>query len=255
MTRRVPDLLVEQLALGELPEARAAEVRAALRAEPGGLERLAALAAADRAFAQEAPAERVLQGARARAVELAVAETRRRRRTWGMIVPALAVAVAVVAVVGADLGPGVDDPDAPGIRTKGLVPGVVVYRAVGDGVEVLHDGDPVAAGDRIQLGRVGAGAAHGVLLGVDGRGTVSVHAPLDGDTRLEEAGEVLLDFSLELDDAPEHETFVWVTGDRPLDPGDLVRQLRAKGAGGPFVGPDGAPLDVRVVRLEKEAAR
>ncbi len=54
---RVPDLFVEQLVLGELDPTRAAEVRAALEAEPGGLMRLEALQESSaRILAQHPPA-------------------------------------------------------------------------------------------------------------------------------------------------------------------------------------------------------
>lgn len=54
---RVPDLRVEQLVLGELDEKRAAEVRAALEAEPGGAERIEALRTSSaRILAQHPPA-------------------------------------------------------------------------------------------------------------------------------------------------------------------------------------------------------
>ncbi|TNF31117.1 MAG: ActD-like protein, partial [Deltaproteobacteria bacterium] len=49
-TERVPQLLVEQLALGELDPERARDVTARLAAEPGGEARLAALRADDDAI-------------------------------------------------------------------------------------------------------------------------------------------------------------------------------------------------------------
>ena len=56
---RVPDLLVEQLALGELSPKRAAELRARLQAERGGLERLAAIELENSAILQALPPRRV----------------------------------------------------------------------------------------------------------------------------------------------------------------------------------------------------
>ncbi len=53
--RRVPDLLVEQLVLGELTPARAAEVRAALERDPDGEQRVAALAASSEAILARYP--------------------------------------------------------------------------------------------------------------------------------------------------------------------------------------------------------
>ena len=52
---RVPDILVERLALGELPADQAESVRAALEAEPGGAERLAALALSNEAIHAQHP--------------------------------------------------------------------------------------------------------------------------------------------------------------------------------------------------------
>lgn len=212
MSARVPDLLVERLAAGALEPSRAAEVRARLEAEEGGLERLDALKADGEALLARVPprvfAARVEQRARAEAP----------RVRWGFALgPALAVALAAVVVTPRILTP-TDPVEFDGVRAKGS-PQLQVHR-LGDEAP-LPDGAPARSGDLLQVSYTASGAAYGAILSVDGRGTVTWHLPGRGAraTRLLPGGGVPLENSYELDDAPSFERFVFVTGsyDFPLD--------------------------------------
>jgi len=229
--RRVPDLLVEQLALGELPEARAAEVRARLAREPGGADRLAAIARSDADILAAYPAAEVAPAIARRASSARRAQARR-RRGWaiGIATAAAAVALAVLAPRpdGAIHGispplPGGDWP-AHDTRTKGsdgTEPGLTVFVHRPTGPAQLEPGDPLRAGDRIQLRYRAAGRAWGVILSIDGRGEVVAHLPdrPRGLAELRADGEVALPFAYELDDAPSFERFILVVGREPFDAG------------------------------------
>ncbi|MCA9514779.1 MAG: ActD-like protein [Myxococcales bacterium] len=259
---RVPDLLVEQLALGELGDHAAASVRARLEAEPEGLARLARLEADDHAIREAYPAARVMASVRARA-------ERAPRRAARWLAPAFGVAVAAVAVLvvarpwepgGAVGGGAVTGPDV--VRTKGDVAArLFVYReGEGGGGTRLVDGAQAAGGDTLQLAyAAGTDARFGVIVSIDGAGAVTLHWPLaeNGDTRLADGGEVRLRDGYELDDAPGFERFVLVTGDAPIAVGDVLaaaRRLagRADARSAPLPVPPG--LAQTSVVVTKEAA-
>lgn len=229
MSDRVPDILVEQLALGELPPDRAADVRRRLEAEPGGLMRLEALRESDAA---------VLIGHPPRAVAAMIerrAPSEPPRRS--LLVPALAGAVAALVLV---LVPWNQAPVQEGAPPAGLGqtnrvkgdPHVTVDRKVGERTEPLRSGARAAPGDRLQLGYVASGAAHGVLLSIDGRGAVTLHFPQDaaGPTALVGDGAQRLEFSYQLDDAPGFERFVLVTSAQPMDVAAVLAAARDVGA-------------------------
>lgn len=237
-TPRVPDLKLEQLALGELSPAEAEVIRARLAAEPGEMQRLSELAADDAATRARYPAPAV-------AAEVNRRLRARQRVRWmaSGLVPLLAAAAAVLVV--APTRPL--DADAFAAfeleRAKGpLLPGLAIHRQVAEAAEQLVAGAPVRAGDVLQLTCAPRGASHGVVISVDGRGATTLHFPDQpgGSTALP-AGlpSVPLPHAYELDDAPGFERFFLVTAYQPIDVGAVVRAGKAVATG---PAPDQAPL-------------
>ncbi|MGC9313844.1 MAG: hypothetical protein ACP5IA_14245, partial [Sediminispirochaetaceae bacterium] len=138
---------------------------------------------------------------------------RRRPRHTGTHLPAMRVlpiaAAAVFAVlVGIlatypSLQPG---SDAPVERIKGMEPALNIYRAEGEQARLLEDRDRAREYDLLQLEYNAAGYPYGVIISIDGRGTVTLHHPTAA-TRPPElnSGSVLLPYSYQLDDASEFE--------------------------------------------------
>jgi hypothetical protein len=102
-----------------------------------------------------------------------------------------------------------------GDRIKGLRPTLTLYRRTANGGETLADGAIVRPGDVVRVAYHAARRVYGVILSIDGRGSVTVHLPSRGDraVRLKSDPTVLLDTAYELDDAPRWERFYFVTGD------------------------------------------
>ncbi|MEM6273722.1 MAG: ActD-like protein [Myxococcota bacterium] len=215
---RVPQLLVERLAKGELPEPKKTEVERRLAREPGGAERLSDIERSDRAILTELPPARFR----------ATLETRTGARpgrswTWGLV-PAVGLAAAALVLLpqndDAPLGgaPGVVDSERRGsegavgveeTRNKGPGSDLVVFR----GQERLVDGAAAAEGDLLQLGYVAREPGFAVLLARDGWGVVTVLEPARSDQALPlEPSGTLQTFSssYELDSAPDYERFFWV---------------------------------------------
>lgn len=247
---RVPQLLVEQLAAGQLPADEAAEVRRRLEAE-GGMDRLVSIAADNAETLAQHPPVGV-----AREVERRVKQLGARGASVVRFVPLVAVAAAALVWVG---GPDVEptSPEGAGIteRIKGQAPTLRVYRKTADGAVPVVDGGTAAPGDRLQVGYVAAGRAYGVIFSVDGRGTVTLHHPTRASdpATLGSGGEVRLNHAFSLDDAPRHETFVLVVSDSPLDAADVLETAHATAGAGPFPGADGQPLDQARVVVRKES--
>lgn len=221
---RTPDWLLERIALGELPPEELAAARARLAEEPDGLTRLAALEADTRATLERLPPARVVREVAARASRKeAPSPSRRLAPAWGLLVPALATVALFVLVLpdtSGDTGPGLtaSGGTAETTRIKGLAPQLAVHRQAAAGPERLTDGAPAAAGDVVQLAYVAAGRTHGVILSVDGRGSVTLHAPEGGPESavLSPSGTHMLPRAYELDDAPEFERFFFVASDAPF---------------------------------------
>ena len=221
---RVPELLLERLAAGELPEELRRELLHRLEQEPAGSRRLAALQASNRAILDAHPPARV-------AAEIERRHGRRRGRErvrWVTGLAGAAAAALCLVLVSPRLFPRTD-PNL-GLRPKGD-PMLAIYRKGDSGVEQLRAGATVRSRDLLQISYTSAGFEHGVIFSVDGGGGVTLHFPRTrtDSTRLE--GEPrLLPYAYELDDAPGYERFFFVVSRQPLDAEQILRRGQTLGA-------------------------
>jgi hypothetical protein len=254
---RVPDLMLEKLALGELPEDRAAALRQRLGAE--GEERLAAIERSNAEILREHPPGEVAAAVRQRLARLdgeAEAEASRRGSAgWLLWAPVMAgAAMALLWWVGRDGEPeGADGMRGAPVIAKaeaevppekiGESPGPEQIYLKGDPrllIDRMQDGRPtrmvtgdaVAAGDLLQVGYLANGVQQGVVVSIDGAGVATLHFPASegASPLLEQGGRVGLPESYELDAAPGFERFFFVTvdGAEPvLEPAKVMEAARA----------------------------
>jgi hypothetical protein len=222
----VPDWKLERILLGEeSDEGLGPDDRARLEALRASNEEI--LGRYPPALVAERMARRVREEERAASrAAPGRAAARFRPVLWGA--PALAGLAAVFFLsVGGDPAAVADGPEVT--RAKGDVrPALTVHRRGAGGPERLGPGAVVRAGDVLQLSYAAAGAAHGAILSVDGRGAVTLHHPArpDGSTALRAEGETPLPEAYELDAAPGFERFFLVTGPGPVDVGAVLEAAR-----------------------------
>ncbi len=231
MKTRVPDLLVEQLRLGELPPAEANRVRAQLEEDDDP--RLESLKASDAEILNAHPPEVMARKIKARLDALdEEAQPAFRWPMWatgGLVVAA--AAAALVLLLPTD-DPSVTAPpgtvavnDSGGERIKGDA-AIVLERQRGTRAEPLLAGADVSPGDTLQVSYRSGGWKHGVLVSIDGAGAVTLHFPAEeSEPTALQASAVLHAF--ELDDAPDFERFLFFTAHEPLDAAAIVRSLEA----------------------------
>ncbi len=275
---RTPDWILERLHAGDLPPKEAAHVRARLIAEEDGLARLEALDRDDAATRAAHPPGPVLAEIRRRAdlerpcgLARALHELQELRAPGGRkpggpkapsprwLVPALAGAAAMVVGVAvlrtpemARVGTGVSGETD---RLKGASARLIAHRERPAGKpEELANGARTRAGDVLQLSYVSAGAPYGAILSIDGRGNVTRHWPVLGDSAapLAAGGAVPLDHAYVLDSAPSFERFFLITAPAPFPVGAAVgaaRRLAAAGADLARTGPLRLPAGLAQVSL------
>lgn len=207
MKRTIPELWVEQYALGELSPERRAQVEEAL-----GDTLQARVDAIRRTDAE------MLKALPPRVFASRVQVSRPSPVRWKLWVPVLAAAVGLLVVAPTVLqGTGTTTEIT---RAKGDAM-LQVHRQVGQRTEALRDGDAAVAGDVLQVAYTAGGAEFGAIGSVDGNGVLTWHLPLHGShaVKLQGGAGVPLAESYELDDAPDRERFFFVTspGDFPLD--------------------------------------
>lgn len=228
-------LEAERLRRGLLNDAEAAVIRARIEAfgDPA-----AGLPDDATVFAEDPP-ERFLREVEARRREAAF---RARRRGWGVVIPVLAAALALLVLV--PWPGGIPDDD---IVLKGEdTPVLHVFRATAGEAERLRDGDVVRPGDVLQFAFQARTYPHGVLFSVDGAGATTLHHTFSGEAP--PAGEVVVDRAFRLDDAPAFEAIHLVVARSPLRARALMREAaeaRPPGAP-PAAPPDGAVVSLTV---------
>lgn len=138
----------------------------------------------------------------------------------------------------------VDDSVADVVRAKGAGALLVATHVTASGAVPLSSGERLAAGDVLQLGWQVSSTSpfpRGVVVSIDGRGTVTQHLPLPPSTEAPVlSARGLLPSSYELDDAQHFERFFLVTGPA-VDVEDVLQAAHALAVS---AAPAALPLDV-----------
>lgn len=228
---RVPDWLVEKVHLGLATE----EELRLVHGDPDAMARLSVLPTEDAIFRARYPIEEEVRRieSKLRVTRAADERSNRARMLSAVLAPSLAVAAALMMATLPNGQPS--SPESPDGVTivKGLSPKLRLYRKRDGSLERIGTGALAREGDVLQLGMVPGSARHGVVLSIDGRGTVTLHHPADAraDTALG-SGEQPLPNGYELDDAPEFERFFFVTSEGPADVSTVLRAASALAASG-----------------------
>jgi anti-sigma factor RsiW len=221
---RVSDLTLERYRLGDLPADDTAALEGRVATDAGLRSRLDALAQSDAEIQAQYSPEWMAQAVAARA-----AMAGRRRHTPAIFKPRW---VALAGAAGVMLALLIWMPQPPDERVKGEAASLIVYRRVETGSELLSDGDNARRGDIVRVAYRAANPCFGVIVSIDGRGTVTRHLPQEGAVAAQmQAGEVMpLDTAYELDDAPKWERFFLVTGDRAFEVEAVMEAVRRAAA-------------------------
>jgi hypothetical protein len=166
-------------------------------------------------------AARVVARARTSATDANVASARRAseaRRHPGLSWSLAAVVGTLAIALFANL-PQPNEQSLSSERAKGLDLELRIYRKLDTGVEQLSQGSSVASHQVLQLGYINNSYAYGVLISIDGSGTVTLHQPSDSNgssVLASEPGQHVLPEAYELDDAPQFERFIFVGSHEPV---------------------------------------
>lgn len=219
--RKIPDIVLEQYRLGELSRPAMAEVRKRLAEDTESRVRLAFLEESDREILGQYHPKLMARAISTR-LESKGTNATRNPKSPQVLKWSLGIAAAFLVLIlfaPSVFTPWEGDQPLPMERLKGEEAHLNLYRKTPNGSDQLEDLAIVFEGDVLRIGYQARGRSYGVILSVDGRGKVTQHLPSHGSRSapLSKDGEVLLDFALELDDAPRWERFFFVTSEKPFD--------------------------------------
>ena len=110
-------------------------------------------------------------------------------------------------------------------------PQLNLYRQKGRAIQALSDGDFARSGDVIQITYNSGMEEYGVIFSVDGNGNITRHFPensWDAEKLIHRTDETPLDFSYELDNAPDFECFIMVTSKKQFSLNDIESKIKNK---------------------------
>ena len=116
-----------------------------------------------------------------------------------------------------------------GNRTKGLKPAVTVFRESEGKANELKPGDFVKENDLLQIKYNAGEYLYGVLVSIDGRGTVTLHFPASthSSQTLERGSNARIPYAYELDDAPDYERFYFIFSNKELSVDDVISRAES----------------------------
>jgi hypothetical protein len=152
-----------------------------------------------------------------------------RRYTLSLASAAVMMLVIIFMIPGIRNTDNLKIPADDSVRIKGLDSKLLLYRMKGREVEELKNLTAARKGDVVQVGYIAAGDyRHGMILSIDGRGTVTMHLPYStasGD-ELVMNKRILLNKSYELDDSPSFERFIMILSADPINTAEIVEKAK-----------------------------
>jgi hypothetical protein len=231
----ISDLVLEQYVLGELSASLEKRVREALGSDASLRARLAVITQSDAEILSDYPPERVVPAIRERFLADGRSARRPARRapTLAWALPAAAMVAVILAFFVVRERAAITEDQT---RLKGMTAHMSLFRKTTRGAEELRGGALARKGDVLQVAYSAAEERFGVILSVDGRGTVTWHVPSGyrggplTAPALDQKGQVVLPAAYELDDAPGFERFFFVFAPAPFDVAGVERAARALAA-------------------------
>ncbi len=224
-------LKLEQFAVGDLTPVEHEAVEAELAGSKQQREQLRSLEKSNQEILSDYPPQLLATKIQARlrianATQDNKATSKMHRPIVWLMAPALAIGVALFAVaVPSETEPTIYEQNLGTERIKGASR-LVIHRLGSEGTQALESGAQAKAGDLLQLTYFAA-ESFGMIVSTDGGGTITQHFPSGpAAAQLKQGNGVRLDFSYELDDAPEFERFFLITSQQPFSAGKVVDALQ-----------------------------
>ncbi len=242
----VPDYLLEQYILGEMPLDERQRLQSCIENDVALQARIAQIEASNNDVLKQYPVSEIVPEIRRRAkvdCNEEINNSRLRRMTlkriqpWrSVMIPAFLAAAATLFIIvhpfPAKLKGHFDSDSSNSVRLKGIRPHLIAYRVRGNKAERLANGAWVRAKDIIQLHYISAGRKYGMVLSIDGAGSVSLHMPEQANRveKLAASGEIALPSAFVLDAAPKFERFFLIVSDKPFSPNSVLESTRSLAA-------------------------
>jgi anti-sigma-K factor RskA len=242
-TNIINDYILERYVLGELPGKRAREIKKWLKTDTQLKEKIEEIEKSNREILTQYPPDFVAPKIMSRHNSNTRDEIKEIPRPKPVFFkrilyasPAFAAALVIILILfplrKREITSPTDHTQPDKILVKGMEeidmskPQLLVHRKRNDRIELLKNGARGKAGDLLQLAYIAAKQSHGVILSIDGNGSVTLHFPdkKDKPTSLEQDQKILLPNAIELDNAPGFERFFFITSSVEINTEEILKK-------------------------------
>ncbi|HEY1406773.1 MAG TPA: hypothetical protein VF857_09205 [Spirochaetota bacterium] len=241
MKKVIPDIILEQYILGELPKGADPEIINIIETDPTVIRRINEIRESNAEILAQYPAPYI--AGQITASLKSHKPINKKKRFYFAPLPVLgAIATAVVVIFYFPMNvyqpnqshlltqPSTDEAMRNGdkIRSKGLESSLGIFRKTESEPEQLSDGSIAHEGDVLQI-VYQSQRQYGVILSIDGRGNVTLHYPNTGwdSSKIEKGKKVYLEKSYQLDNAPAFERFFFITSDVGISTDFILTRARS----------------------------
>lgn len=218
--RKIPDIILEQYFLGELPSEKMIEIRSLLDSDDSLRKRIKLIEKSNNEFLKTYPFSKTfIQGS----LSDKGRKSKNSRFRKIFIFPSAALALAACTLLFFKISP-LFDPIDNSVIIKGNAENLFLYRKNGNQADVLKNGDSAKKNDILQIAYQIPKDRYCIIFSIDGNSSVTLHYSSSDKSAPEDSapGKIFVPESYQLDDAPFFERFFMITSDKKIHGDDIL---------------------------------
>jgi hypothetical protein len=220
MATNISNQTLEQYLLNELPTERMQAIKQRLEIDPELQQRIQALRQSNTDILDTYTPEAMVPR-----IKLRAAQEPKPAKTKTFLLPSLSLAAATMVIILAfPVLQNTFFQPSDTTRLKGESETLFIYRKTETQVQLLKNNAQALPGDLLQIAYRSNTHPFGIIVSLDGQGTVTLHSPVnkDKETKLTLNKKIALPIAYELDEAPEFERFFFITSETSLDISEVL---------------------------------
>jgi len=222
--RKIPDIVLEQYILGELPSDKMKDIKSLLRSDDSLRKRIELIEKSNNDFRKKYSFEKT-------GIPAALSAGKKKKDLYHyrkiFIFPSAAVAIAACTLIFIKVMPIFETIDNS-VIIKGNTENLFLYRKNGNQADFLKNGDTAKKDDIVQIAYQIPKERNCIIFSIDGNSGVTLHYSSSGNSIQDNSktGKTFVPESYQLDDAPYYERFFMITSDAEIRRDEILSRAK-----------------------------
>ena len=222
--RKIPDIVLEQFVLGELPIEKMKDIKSLLQSDDSIRKRIELIEKSNNDFRTKYPFAKTC-------IPAAVSADRKKKGSSHykkiLIFPSAALVVAACTLIFVKVTPLFDTFDNS-VIIKGKTENLFLYRKNGNQADILKNGDAAKKDDIVQIAYQIPKERNCIIFSIDGNSGVTLHYSSSEKSMPDSSktGKIFVPESYQLDDAPYYERFFMITSDSEIRREEILSRAK-----------------------------